>query len=96
MKLSEAIRKGATYAPQAFDTYVETNGATCALGAAYQGVKGNTATNTDVVGEIWEVFPQLATEIDVRGDLFAVITFMNDKEHKSREEIADWLAQQGY
>jgi hypothetical protein len=58
MKLSEAIRKGAALHRQAFGVFrvgTDRPVATCALGAAYEAIKGELPPNNDEV-----VFPVIA------------------------------------
>lgn len=109
MKLSEAIREGAKNAPQSFGAYSNAKGATCALGAAYEGLSGKRlppSTTSGVLGWLAELLDYDLCDIhlhDPRPDsegyvvpLNAMIFGLNDGSHWTREQIADWLETQGY
>lgn len=92
LKLSDAIRIGARYRPQAFGELYE-HGATCALGAAIEGIFG--------YGEIYTAGGKRnCVDLD---NYFGSkkwrdfdIPRKNDLSRWSREQIADWLESQGY
>ena len=93
MKLSEAIREGAKLRPQAFSALF-CDGKTCALGAACDAVgaitwRGDKGELTGFVPSHY--FPALEDP-----DLYLAITRMNDFQRMTREQIADWVEEQGY
>lgn len=106
MKLSEAIRQGATLKPQAVGhLYIKTNGQerTCALGAAYDatfGFKKIYNGSVNYYTQLREAYPCLGRE-DISFDdvefqdyyktLEQKIVRMNDKNKLTREQIADRL-----
>lgn len=73
MKLSEAIRKGATLRPQAHNFYFRGDAATCALGAAMEGARPEwVAEHLSITGidepkllmdELRATFPVLTTPV---------------------------------
>ena len=94
MKLSEAIRKGCEMVPRQCkgwgldkDNELES----CALGAAhYVMYQDKDAVNTRaLMRDIRESFPGISEHV------FTTVTGMNDTDGKTREEIADWLEEQG-
>jgi len=105
VELAEAILHGAAVRPeQAFGHYFEGRRASCALGAAYEGMY-RLPTNTDLTGErptrdLEWFFDCL--EGSVRkcpgGDgctktlsLASILVHLNDTHRWSREQIAAWL-----
>jgi hypothetical protein len=101
MKLSEAIRAGAVKCPQTTGTYYR-DGATCALGAAYEGAFGQMPATgyLSVYERLVALFPALRTPYDGDGDseswdLRDAIMHRNDSLGWTREQIADWLESQG-
>jgi len=94
MRLSEAIRLGATMRPQAFRTLLTDDGA-CALGAALLAVG---ARPEEAVRSALDRWPWAST---VNADcprctrsrtVFRVITHLNDRHRWTREQIATWVA----
>lgn len=88
MKLSEAIRKGATLRPQGFGMYMtyDLRGklCSCVLGAALEGMGYSTR-------QIQNEFSLLQKVITGYGDIYGDIVRMNDIKRMSREAIADYL-----
>ena len=93
MYLSDAIRIGSAMKPQAFGAMFH-NGGSCAVGAAWDGVRLNNGTMESLNGQ-----GQLFTALHERGcgvcqyhnpDGWA-IPHMNDIHRMSREAIADWV-----
>jgi len=96
-KLSQAIRLGATFRPQCFYALSkgdDTNGMTCAIGAAYEvhlgefplPLKGISASEvTSFVKRFFDGDDMKALTINNK------IAKLNDGQHLTREEIADWL-----
>lgn len=93
MRLSEAIRLGATMKPQFFGFYMGARNnklSTCALGAAL-----------DAVGDLWGMAALHFSILDVPAQcpqctykaprLEQVIAHLNDDHLWTREAIADWL-----
>ncbi len=110
-KLSDAIKLGSTFLPQAFNAYFNYNEgdftASCALGAAMH------ATGVDSDGFVFFHTPRIALKryAECLGSyqncpdsncpmpplpLQMVIAHLNDNHKWTREKIADWLAEQGY
>ncbi len=106
-KLSQAIRLGATFRPQAFRYLWCKRGdviGTCALGAAYEAAFGEIPSDLDsfkpAYARLEERFPELKEYFDGFGSgnaksLEANITCANDRDLKSREQIADELERIG-
>ena len=94
LKLSEAIRIGATKRPQMCLGFYFNQGRSCALGAAYEGV---TSEYNEDIGffDITEFFPQLHEMVD-NTPLYNHVIGQNDALMIPREEIADWLETKGY
>lgn len=109
MKLSEAIRKGSEGTQQITDLYLlrdEDGLHCCALGAAWHGCFPNGvfapgAIYRDIIACTGtDLYQVVETRLDAYGDdiemtLAQRIVVMNDEQHKTREEIADWLEGQG-
>lgn len=104
MKLSEAIREGAKLRPQAFGAYFDEKNCSCALGAAsegsgfqYERTRGSvTARFAKLEKHLRQHFPMLwqPQNESMATDLWYAISERND-EGITREEIADWLEEQG-
>lgn len=98
LRLSTAIRLGATLAPQAFHLLIDIQGKTCALGAASQaiGLDPKILLANDDYDLLIETFPILKWNQRSDGYLqtLAAVTFRNDSLKISREEIADWVQEQ--
>jgi hypothetical protein len=103
-ELAEAIRFGAKRRPeQAFGEYYEGRRASCALGAAYEGMY----RLPDEVGHLHpkrleRLFDCLEGTIRRCPEgckksliLAAMIIHLNDDHHWDRERIAAWVAQNG-
>ena len=86
IKLSEAIRIGAAIRPQCSRSFFY-KGRSCAIGAAYEGLYGTTDGFS--MGLLDSAFPH------VHEGIWAQIITQNDGLRKSREQIADWLKEQG-
>lgn len=91
IKLSDAIRVGARIRPQCQGALFRA-GASCALGAAYEGKTGKRCFPNEYSAVMGE-FPILGAH--GLNDLGRAIFNRNDSG-KSREAIADWLESQGY
>jgi hypothetical protein len=97
MKLSEAIRLGATLKPQAFDG-LDHHGGSCALRAAAEALGLPTDgiyINYNLLRELYPYLgkagqpcPVCATKIGLPSD---VIGHLNDKHRWTRERIADFV-----
>jgi hypothetical protein len=101
MKLSEAIREGAKLRPQAFGSYFNKNGRSCALGAAYEACTGEK--NIDLSNPtFWNAYPELLEmqRVDSPYESFSylksAILYLNDRAKWTREQIADFVEQQGF
>jgi len=95
LKLSEAIRVGCQIRKRQCRLAFFREGAgyersSCALGAAWEGWGGSEedtpATDTDDAPKAFGVPRHVLMRI----------TYMNDFQNYSREQIADWLEAQGY
>lgn len=87
--LSELIREGARIRPQAFGCYIE-QGRSCAIGAAAEAAG---ATMRDYSGCLAVDGTWLMENIPMH--VQEAIYDLNDTEGRSREYIADWLAESG-
>lgn len=93
-KLSDAIRLGATFHPQARFMFAarerdRTIIATCVLGAALEAV-GLLDDQHEGAVTIHERFP------DVPAEVVSGCIWLNDIKKYSREVIADWVTGKGY
>lgn len=111
LTLSQAIRKGATLAPQIFNRLGDEFG-TCAIGAAYHAVFGTKPGNTHIhykqIEDRYQKLKSKAPLISVKiigneeykdeneKTLWSQITILNDTYKLTREEIANLLEQCGY
>lgn len=98
MKLSEAIRKGCETTLQSYEMFIDRSGQTiraCVLGAAYLGLREALPTT---YADIWHQIDDALLELCGMkwGDpIIREIVIFNDREHWSREAIADWLESRG-
>lgn len=105
IKLSEAIREGAKLRPMCQDRYFGYVGnavtesktwlGSCALGAAYEAITGETEVES-MMETLENVCQHLFSEPWLESPkaqytLAYVIYDMNDSGRFTREEIADWL-----
>jgi hypothetical protein len=103
--LSTAMREGAKLRPQAFGGYFQqgTPVKSCAMGAVYEALTGET------VLPVWGRLPKklrstlsrekecpMGCEMQRGRSLLGLVTHLNDDHKWKREQIADWLASQGY
>jgi hypothetical protein len=101
MKLSEAIRIGATKRPQAVDDfaveYPNQPGqiCTCALGAAYEGITGQVPPLSYTAKQEAEIRMTIIAATGVTLNTYCQVMEFNDYEHYTREAIAAWLEGQG-
>lgn len=106
MKLSEAIRAGAKLRPMTKEGFYFNEGCSCSLGAAYEALTGKTLDHHEYSPEtqrefgsfMQATFPILHDDKRRSGwsNFYNEVVYMNDKSHKTREQIADWLEAQGY
>lgn len=96
MKLSEAMRLGSMNKPQAFGALIR-DGATCALGAAYEATGVLVCDDDDDKKGVVR-FPILDAVSGCPACQFVhneyigfVITHLNDEHRWTRERIADWI-----
>jgi hypothetical protein len=99
--LAEAIRHGSIYRPdQAFGHYFEGRRASCALGAAYEGMYslprdagGIRPVHLERLFDCLEYTLRRCPEGCKKSlALGAMILHLNDDHHWSRERIAAWVA----
>lgn len=103
IKLSEAIREGAKLRPQGRNAwFAEAKGGqiySCALGAAYEALFGLPPKNENglrLVGDKLEsIYPELEDSTSAGIWLCNEISRRNDCMRQTREQIADWLQEQG-
>ena len=90
MKLSKAIREGAKLRPQGFWRFFPENGVvkSCSLGAAFEATFGHRDYSS--WRDLLPYYPEL------EGKLVDRIVHMNDVQLMTREQIADWVEEQGY
>jgi hypothetical protein len=103
-ELAAAIRSGASRRPdQAFGDYFIGRRASCALGAAYEGMyrlpdeMGGERPSKDLV-RFYDCLEGRTTRCPVEGCkshllLSAMLVHLNDRHHWTREQIAAWLEQ---
>ena len=100
--LANLMRAGAKKAPQTFSGAIcviisPENYSTCALGAVADELgffNFNTKDQSNAYGLLKDHFPVLTETVyhrDIYWPLQMHIESMNDADHKSREEIADWV-----
>jgi hypothetical protein len=105
-ELAEAIRAGADRRPdQAFGDYFVGRRASCALGAAYEGIYRlaedmNGRRPTKDLVSFFDCLEGTVRRCPVDGCtkrllLSALIVHLNDLHEWSREQIATWLEQNG-
>lgn len=101
MRLSEAIRLGATMKPQRFDGF-DLDDSSCALRAAADatGVRDvysySSGRNILNYGQLRRLYPVMCTEgrcpaCDRTGDLGWISHHLNDNHRWTRERIADFV-----
>lgn len=102
MKLSEAIRIGASKTQKARQMYINRAGtATCAIGAALyaHGYTTEEAIMDADIGEVLELggYKRFIHPVtgEVRYGIFGVVTELNDFYGWSRKRIAKWLESEG-
>ena len=88
LKLSTAIRIGASKRPQIRGRFFNSKGS-CALGAAWEGMGFGSED------EHWMIYATVCPKLGIPVPLGEKISAMNDRG-KTREQIADWLESQGY
>jgi hypothetical protein len=102
-ELAEAILHGATARPeQAFGRYFQGRRASCALGAAYEGMYRLPREAQDIRPQyLARLFECLESSLrscpegcKKRLALGAIILHLNDDHHWTREQIAQWVAPQ--
>ncbi len=88
LKLSAAIRIGARFRPQHYGM-ADTNhaGRSCALGAADEALTGKYNGYGSASGQGFETTPPR---------VIYDVWHKNDYDKWTREQIADWLEEQGY
>lgn len=102
-ELAEFIRNGAgRRSEQAFGDYFDGTNASCALGAAYDAMYRLPAKPGHPTRDLDWFFDCLDTVKACPGDgckkrlfLAAIIVHLNDDHRWSREQIAQWLEQNG-
>lgn len=101
MKLSEAIRIGASMSPQIKGSVKRSDG-TCGLGAAYEGTFGEIKAYKsfhEIIQGLDKIYPKIDSveflvphPIQLKiNTISAIIVSLNDSYDWSREQIADWV-----
>ncbi len=106
-KLSDAIRLGATFRPQCFDTFFK-DGGSCAWGAAFESIGIEKFDSEKMIQAIKDRWPSVKgmcfcpecgeghDSATTSCSIYATIAVLNNDHKWSRERIADWLASIGY
>lgn len=92
-KLSHLIREGAKLRPQCQYMWF-WEGGSCALGAAWEASGGGDLSDLDSAQEMGAALGNRAIVPPL--DIMERITLFNDYKGWTREQIADWLEEQGY
>jgi hypothetical protein len=97
-ELADAILAGAKRRPQAFGSYFTWDGASCALGAAYEGIHHLPKTIGPIHPRLERLFHCLEDIIRACPEgckkklpLASLIVHLNDDHQWTRERIAAWL-----
>jgi len=102
MRLSEAMRIGASWSKQCFGPVKHTDGRTCAMGSVLETLRGEIpASNFITVGQAEDLrsaFPIHDAFISCPKmfcshtmSMLRLVVHVNDKHHWTRGEIADWI-----
>src|SRR5215471_8024509 len=101
MRLSEAIRLGAMMKPQACGVWIDDNGGTCALGAAYDafgikfdasGIPNGYLDELDLwLHRIIELQAATCPECGLNTPAIGLIPHLNDAHRWTRQRIADFV-----
>lgn len=100
MRLSEAIRIGASWSKKCVQMLKDEDGRTCALGSAWEGIWGEMPypypEGRNFPNELGKKFRYLyhvvnAPYLPHNVSLMEVIWRMNDEQNFTREEIADFV-----
>jgi hypothetical protein len=101
-ELAEFIRAGSSRGHQCFGSYFDEKGGSCALGAVYEGVYHLPRQHGKLIpdhlerlfrclDEVMKTCPQGCRK---RLPLAPMIVHLNDDHRLTREQIAEWLAQE--
>lgn len=90
---SQAIRLGASFRPQAFGIMFDADGGSCAIGAAYEAVTGIGGFEQN--GRATEIYKELEKRFPGSERIGHSIVIFNDGTKFTREQIADWVEEQG-
>jgi hypothetical protein len=101
-ELAEFIRAGSTHGHQCFGSYFDEKGGSCALGAVYEGVYHLPRHHGKLVPDhlerlfrcLDEVVKKCPQGCNKRLPLAPMIVHLNDDHRMTREQIAEWLAQE--
>jgi hypothetical protein len=101
-ELAEFIRAGSTRGPQCFGSYFDDKGGSCALGAVYEGVYRLPRQHGKLIPDHLERLFRCLDEVmktcpggcGKRLPLAPMIVHLNDDHRLTREQIAEWLAQE--
>jgi hypothetical protein len=98
--LSEALRLGAYLRPQIRGGLFR-DGGSCALGAIYEATFYNTDHNYfEMLEALLQAYPELENEwCDIESRSVRVLIreiYKRNDSGRTREQLADWLAQLGY
>ncbi len=101
-ELADFIRAGSMRGPQCFGSYFDEKGGSCALGAVYEGVYHLPRQHGKLVPDHLERLFRCLDEVvkncplgcGKRLPLAPMIVHLNDDHRMTREQIAEWLAQE--
>ena len=102
LELAAFIRAGSTHGHQCFGSYFDEKGGSCALGAVYEGVYHLPRDHGKLVPDhlerlfrcLDEVVKKCPQGCNKRLPLAPMIVHLNDDHRMTREQIAEWLAQE--
>jgi hypothetical protein len=101
-ELAAFIRIGAKHGHQCFGSYFDEKGGSCALGAVYEGVYHLPREHGKLVPDHLERLFRCLDEVvkicpagcKKKLPLAPMIVHLNDDHRMTREQIAEWLAQE--
>ena len=100
-ELAEAMRDGLGHRPdQAFGAYFEGRRASCALGAAYEGmyriprdISGKRFLHLERLFDCLETLRSCPAGCRKTVNLASMIVHLNDDHRWTREQVVDWLSE---
>lgn len=103
-RLSEAIEAGAQKRAQSFGMYFQERSGqlcSCALGAAYEAVTGNTKMQMGLLAQRFPILNRIVPSalvpaglnLSAPTTLYDVVVKLSDEKFERREEIAEYVRQ---